>query len=385
MVIRRSKVICLLMLMLIIIYYSQGVLYPMGTILSQTALLLLLAISGAYLVMYIFVVRRSSSFVRAWTILLMLNLIYFVFDGSLAHIDSFQAVLLNMLPFYAFFIFAQENILQRRHLIIFFLVLLPLVIVRFVTSYVELQEFRNKEDVVDNTVYMFFGLLPFVFLFKNRIISISILFTILTFIIQSGKRAAFVAGIITLVVYIYFSFKSFKGNQYYFWRILLFLVLFLVVGAWGYNRFLENEFLIYRLTLMLEGDSAGRDLLASQVFDFWYDSDNVFVYLFGHGFQTSEKVTSIGSHNDWLDILASFGIFGFLSYVFLFVFAGKEIFWNDWNYMYKGCFISLILIAFVASLTSRWYWSSFAYSQMLLLPYLVANNSKSLRLTTSAG
>src|SRR5699024_5281229 len=117
------KILCLLMLILVFVYYSQGVLYPNGTLLSSVALISLLLISSLYFILFrIFYRDKLNVFIKAWTGLLVVNIAYFFWDGSLKYLGEFQAVLLNMLPFYAFYIFADKGVLKRKHLIWFFVV-----------------------------------------------------------------------------------------------------------------------------------------------------------------------------------------------------------------------------------------------------------------------
>jgi len=363
-------------MVLIIVYYAQGVIYPVGTFISRVSLLLLLFVSAIYFVVFLLSRVYAPSFVKAWTALLIVNSVYFLLEGDLAYVGAFQSILLNMLPFYAFYYFSQQGVLSRNHLIVFFVVLLPIVIIRFVTSSIEMQDLINKEEVVDNTVYLFLGLLPYVFLFRRTSFSIAAILVIWIFLVQSGKRAAFIAGAITMLVLFYFQFKSMSSQKRQLGKRLFWVVSLVCVIVWGFNRFLENEFLVHRLQLMLQGDTAGRDKLYKEVFTTWYESNSVVQYLFGRGFQTSEKVTSSGSHNDWLDILASFGLVGFLVYFILFTAGFMQLFEKGWVNYKKAGFVCLILIALLASLTSRWYWSSFAYSQMLLLPYLLASRNR---------
>src|SRR5690606_32356166 len=142
----------------------------------------------------------------------------------------------------------------------------------------------------------------------------------------------------------YFQFKSMSSQKRQLGKRLFWVVSLVCVIVWGFNRFLENEFLVHRLQLMLQGDTAGRDKLYKEVFTTWYESNSVVQYLFGRGFQTSEKVTSSGSHNDWLDILASFGLVGFLVYFILFTAGFMQLFEKGWVNYKKAGFVCLILI-----------------------------------------
>ena len=77
-------------------------------------------------------------------------------------------------------------------------------------------------------------------------------------------------------------------------------------------------------------------------------------------------------------MLASFGLLGFLLYFTLFVTLLFAAFEKGWDKNKKIIFICFLGIAFLMSMTSRWYWSSFAYFNFLILPYLLATKKERL-------
>ena len=380
----KSKYILYLMLSLVLIYFSQGILYPTGTIVSQIAYVLIIIISIFYFLFYLQQFRRCSFFIKIWIFFLLLNIVYFCIDLNLVYLDSFKMVLLNMLPLFCFYYFSQRQLLRRQDLIVFFLILFPLICYKFATARTELQDFKNDERVVENTVYLIVGVLPFIFIIKHRGLSMIFLFVTLLFIVQSGKRAAFLAGVITLILFLIYQLNFLKGKNKRFLDVGYILTFLIALGTWGVSFFMDNDFLIYRLELMFSGDSAGRDDLYQEVIRSWYSIDSVTNYLLGGGFSSSQKITKMGSHNDWTEVTASFGALGFLLYFLLFlsmvvVVLKKQLVSNN-----LVSFVTLISIGLLVSLTSRWYWSSFAFTQFLLLPYLLAtgekNNSNQIKL-----
>ena len=377
---KKEIFFCLLMLFLLPTYYAQGVLYPSGGMVGQIILLLFFLISLFYFFKVLFFTKeRLPLFIKIWTGLLLLNIIGFFLKGKFdnENISILRSILLNLLPFYAFYYFAQKGILKRQHLIAVLTVLTPLCIVLFIQSNLQLQDLRNREDVVDNTIYLFLGLIPFVFLFKRKVYAIIALLIFWIFIVQSAKRAAVVCGAAGILLFFYYQLKT-LNKQYLIRSYFIGIGLIFGISYWGYNYFTENEFLLTRIMQMSEGDTSGRDQLSKAVFFSWYESNNLMVYLFGRGFNTSSEVTTHVSHNDWLEMLAGFGILGFFIYFSIFSIAFKEFLHKNWSFDKKIIFICIIMIGVVTSLTSRWYWSSFAYSQCLLLPYILAtrNNEK---------
>src|SRR5690625_3485050 len=77
------------------------------------------------------------------------------------------------------------------------------------------------------------------------------------------------------------------------------------------------------------------------------------------------------SHNDWMEILAGYGLFGFIVYIYMFYYLIRIAFHNKKNDL-NLILITIILISIIISMTSRWY--SGAYTPMIgvLLPYIIA-------------
>ena len=146
----------------------------------------------------------------------------------------------------------------------------------------------------------------------------------------------------------------------------------------SYDFFSSDNFIVERLISMLDGDTSGRTNLNNIIFSNWYNSNDLKTYIFGDGFHNSVRITNNVSHNDWLDLLSSFGVLGFGLYAAIFFFTFREIISNNWAANKKASFICLISIALITSVSSRWIGSSFAYSQILLLPYLLATKNKTV-------
>ncbi|TYB79042.1 O-antigen ligase family protein [Bizionia myxarmorum] len=372
----KDKYICNFLLILVLLYYGQGIVYPMGSVLSQASLLILMLASIVYFIKELFLEKlKISLFVKAWTALLLLNVIGFFLKGKFESFGALQSILLNMLPFYTFHYFSRKDVLTKNNLITLLVLLLPIFIYKFIQSNIELQALKNREDVVDNTIYMFLGLIPFAFLFKRKLFSLITLLVLWIIIVQSSKRAAIICGAYGVLLFYYYQLKTVNKKHQLLNYIFTISVIF-GLSYLGYNYLMTNDYILLRLEYMYEGSSSGRDRLNEIVFAAWYESNNYITLLFGNGFATSGDVTINVSHNDWLDLLASFGLLGFGLYATLFYSSLKEIISGNWILNKKVAFMCLMGIGLVTSLTSRWYGSSFGYSQMLLLPYLLATKNK---------
>jgi hypothetical protein len=367
-----GKSICNLLIFLFIVYYGQGIFYVSGGVISRLAILIIMSISFIYFIKVVFIDKAHLSvLIKSWTALLLLNIIGFFLNGDLEKFSFLQPILINMLPFYVFYYFSKKRILVRNHLIFLLIVLLPLLIIKFIQSGIELEILKGREDVVDNAAYLFLGLLPFIFLFKKKIISLFLLLVFWFFIMQSAKRAVIICLLITILIYFYYLIISVDKKLKVFNYAFLFTLIFVII-YWGYQNLIEQEFVLSRIQKMAEGDSSGRDGIASIAFASWYESNSYITLLFGNGFLTTLEVTSMQSHNDWIELLVSFGLLGFVLFFLIFYYLIKEILHKDLTTKNRAMFICFFCIAIITSITSRWYGSNFAYSQVILLPYLLS-------------
>src|SRR5690606_16668858 len=103
------------------------------------------------------------------------------------------------------------NYLNSKHLMRFFVFMLPVFIIQFYTSTARTLAERDisEDSLVNNVSYSFVGLLPFIFLFKKRkILSYFLMMVLIIFIIQGAKRGAIISGAIGLIIFIYYQLKT---------------------------------------------------------------------------------------------------------------------------------------------------------------------------------
>jgi hypothetical protein len=369
----RDRLSCWVLLCCVVLYFSQQIILPFEGV-GQVLLVVIYGISFLYFIKLMISKEKFHRIMKIWVILLMMNLFGYLFSSNHSDFEILKAVLLNFLPFFPFYYFSKKNILSNKHIVGVFFVLLPIFILKFQRSTRILEIEKFNDDFVDNTVYFFIGLLPFIFFIKNKIVAFLSLMVIWFFMVQSAKRGAILAGIITIIFY--FIHNLYTADKKASMRTFIMLFLFIGFSFFGYSLYMENEFLLNRMDDMLEGDSSGRDFIAINAFLTWYQSDNIFAILFGLGYNSIKSITGHVSHNDWVDMLTSYGLFGFMLYSSIFIIFTKEILKKDWIIDKKIVLILFFFIAFISSMTSRWYWCNFAYTQMIILPYILATKNK---------
>lgn len=372
------------LLILLVIYYSQGSLYAQGSLISKVALALVLGISVFYFIKTLVFTTNKGSFYIAWSLLLILNTLGYIFTGVLGnpdHFSMFKGIMMASLPFYPFYYFSKKNVLQSSHLIRFFIVMLPITILQFFLNAQQILSERvtDNTDLVNNVAYSFVALIPFVFLFKRKkIIAVSAILILIFFIIQGAKRGALISGAIGLLFFVYLQLRMVNKKKRF--RGYLFVVIAAIsMSYYAYTTFQNNQFLISRVQSIGEGDGSGRLIIYANIINNWYNG-GFLNHLFGFGFAASLELSGIGNfaHNDWLELLSNFGILGVCIYFYLFSSAARFTFISNWKIDKKVMFLTIILIWFFITLVSMSYTNPSSYIQAILLAYLVGSESKIL-------
>ena len=334
------------------IYYAQGIFYPSGSLISQISLLLILFISALFLIKTLLIKNRNSKFYKVWTAFLGLNVLGFLFTadyGNTNHINMFKGIIGCFLLFYPFYYYARAKIIKSAYFFTLLCLLLPLTILQFYLNKNAVLTSSNSENIVNNIAYLFVALIPFVFFIKKKVLSVAIMMTLMFFIIQGAKRGAVIAGSIGLCLYVYFQLKNVKkAKKIQGYLVAALVVIILIIFA--YHTFSNNQFLIHRMDLMEEGNTSNRDIIWRQIFNSWYNS-NFYHFLIGFGFAGSLLLTGGNyAHNDWLELLANFGLIGVLLYLLLFVTAFNSFLNSKLKDDKKILILTITLIWFLISL-----------------------------------
>ncbi len=381
---RNDKFIQLLILSLFAVYFSQGIFYAQSSIISQTALALVVLISAYYFIKYWFSGITKDPFSRIWGLLLVVNIFGYIFTQDLAnpvYFGMFKGVLFSSLPLFPFYYFARKRTLEIKYLKLFVIIMIPITILQYYTNENRILAERLSVDnieVVNNTAYTFVGLIPFIFLFKDKKNIANILMVILMiFIIQSAKRGALIAGAIGFLLFISYQIKTIKRKN----RLKGFLFVSAGLGIMIYylNQFLENnEYLLSRLQSIEEGNSSGRDLIYTFLLEGWLQG-NFIQLLLGFGFASSFKMAGNYAHNDWLELLTNFGLMGVLLYLVLFYYGFKILISSKWLPSKKIMLLCVMLIWLFISFLSMGYMSlQEGYLRAIILGCLIGSQSKEL-------
>lgn len=308
-----------IILILFLVYNLQGVFYESGGIISQSLILLVILIAFISFIKVI-LSHPNDKVVTIWMIFILLNIFYYL--GSLnwnrsLDVNHLKGILSGMLPFFVFY----ESGKKGKDLItsfkLFFIVALIVTIVTYFRNKTQFMIEYQTDNVVNNMAYSFIPLVPFVFLFKGKVIlQYSFVLLIATFVILGSKRGAIVSCIFSMICFMYYTYKDLSGKSIYN-KIILILLSFSAIYI-VYSVFLGNSFILQRFERVAEVQISHRDVIYRTIWNYWLNASSVFNLLFGFGFVASVEITGkYLAHNDWLEVLSNMGLMGVIIYASL--------------------------------------------------------------------
>lgn len=363
-----------LVFLLLLTYFSQGVLYPTGTTYAKVILVVSLLIQTIYFFLSLKYINRAV--VNSIALLIILNILYYLFSssGTEIYFSSFitlKLILYNLLFFFFSFYLSLKNIISEKNILYFYLVIFIITILNYYSLSNKISYDLEREEFTNNLGYTFVTLLPFLFLIKRKYISIIILFISLIYILLSAKRGAIIIGITFTLYYFYQEYIKNSGKKF-LTNIFILLTLITIFSYILYDLFISSVYLQKRLLMTLEGNSSGRDSLYSNIFNYWLSShDNILNYLFGFGYNAAYNIVGTYAHNDWLELLLMSGILGVGIYLSFFI---QLFFFSNKSYLEirdKKILVSILLIWILKSMFSMGYGSLTMLYINVLLGYII--------------
>ena len=364
------------------IYFCQGVLYPSGFILGKISALLIILISSFYLFKVFLLKINKSLFCYSWLALITLNTIGFLFEGKFfgIHFSQYRNILISLLPFFPFYYFGLKGYLTDEKVLKLFILMLPISILSFYINRNNILENQmvDDENVVTNKAYLFVALLPYVFLIsKRKIFAIFSFLVLIFFIIQSAKRGALISAVMGAIIFIYYQFSTIDPKKRFQGYIFSFIA-FILILKFSLDLYQSNEYLVNRMSKIEDGGS-GRDIIYSNLWNNWYESNHILNYLFGFGFVSTIHYSGTGhlAHNDWLELLTNFGLLGLFVYLSIFLSMIEMILGKGMKKKYKLILICIFLISLVQTIISMYYTSPTTIFSAILLGYICSQYIKS--------
>lgn len=295
-----------------------------------------------------------SGIEKAILIFTGLNLIYFFVSylWSNPSTTTLGNTLYALLAFVMFAFLGKEGILTQK----FILVSAILLTVAAIPSFYNAQQLAlaklasGGDEATVNASTIFLMLLPLLFCLRNRVISLVLFCVCLFFLISGAKRGNILAAVIPAVLYAWMLYKENKRNVF---KISVLIIAIAAIALWIKDLVLSDEYLLRRLEQTLEGNTSGRDVIYSTMWDMWYGVGSIVNLLFGYGYNGTFLYSPMHkfAHNDWLEILVDFGLLGALFYAAIFISFARLYFRLDRGYPRLVC-IAIVSIWFMKTLYS---------------------------------
>ncbi len=389
--------LCNLFLFAFIVYFAQGSFYANGSIISQFMLIVFLLIS-VYCGIRVLNERGKPFFIWALYLFLGMYLIgtVWAYTGDLAStrggtivnpLDYFKRILISLTPFFAGYYFSKKGQLGEKVMLVFFLFLIIDTVFSFYFNNERvLSRYSTvKEEVTNNISYNFVGLLLFIPLLSKRIYwgyaGMGVLFY---YIMIGAKRGAIIIGFLLAILNVFYLLRSSgKDVKKIIRNFFIGLVGLVAVGLIAYFVFQDRTYLQRRLEQTLEGNVSGRDTIYSAILYAWYESDSIWNYLFGLGYLSSIRIAGNYAHNDWLELLSSFGLCGVFVYILFFVGLFKIALNRNHTFEQRYIVFMFTIYLGLKSLISMGFMDSFTTGiGLILVGYILGKNKESISLAS---
>jgi hypothetical protein len=304
----------------------------MGNISSQNSSgLLFLIFSGIYI---FFNLRRYPVFINFfifYSIVLLTSNLFGIILGTVNIIEINNIVFVTIFPtvslIFIYTALTKGHIKIEFFILITFFFLMALMLIYFYYYYVILviSSIDNKELSQWNSSYAILVALPIGLLINNKAVKSILIFLSIIVVFSSLKRGGIVAMSLSLVFYFCVSLLH-KKNKSFFKIIFQFIGLpVLVIGFLLLLTYLNNYFDVYdRFRNMRQDRGSGRlDIYMKVLFNF--NNFSINELLLGRGLNGVSKTLGISAHNDYLEVLFDYGLFGFCALLLIFF---KLISWN---------------------------------------------------------
>lgn len=283
-----------------------------------------------------------------------LNLVYFFVSylWSNPSTTTLGNTLYALFAFVMFAFFGKKGILSPKFITISAVILTIVAIPSFYyaqqLALAKLLGGGNETTV--NASVIFLMLLPSLFCVKKRIVSLILFCICLFFLVVGAKRGNILAAVIPSVLYVWMLFKENRKNVF---KIAGLMISVAVIAVWVKDLVLTDEYLLSRIEETVEGNSSGRDVIYSEMWNMWAGTEKIINFLFGYGYNGTLLYSPLHkfAHNDWLEILVDFGLLGAVIYASIFISFAGLYFKLDKGYARTVCIV-IVSIWFLKTLYS---------------------------------
>ena len=366
------------------LFFSALAVYQLLGLVSVVARVMLVVI----LVLAIVCMGKSFVYIQRSVInglflLLFLNTLYYLISPKIIEGTSnwettgfFANTGMNLSVFFISYYFAINKKIELKEMQFLFIIIFILTSIRFfITKDFILMEYGRMRTM--NMAYDFVIFMPYLLLFRHKLVPVVFLLPTLYYVMYGGKRGAILIYSLSAVFIVYnYYFRNVKGHVI---RNLIIISALCYVGLTiATDVFQQSELLQHRLEQTSKGDLNGRGSIFGNIFEAWANG-GFLQLLLGFGFCSSVRFSGNYAHSDWLELLSTAGLLGVTIYLILFI--------QMYMFSKRQCYIDrdrkiLFLILFIWLLKSFF---SMSYCDVGSMPmtflcgYVVGNNQTAIK------
>lgn len=334
------------------LYYMQGTLYPEGNVISQGLLAVFLLMSIYYFIK-VFKYRHVPKPVIALRYLAIMFGIYGLLRLGVSttgwkYVNEsttyFKEYELSILPFFAFYYFSREHMINTKWFYNFSFIFFGTAIASF--FYQEAQALLRsfRDEVTNNSGYFVVSLMPLLVFFRKKpLLQYIALFLVFILVMHGMKRGAIMVVVLGGVYFIWASFKKARGTKKFLFVIMGGVA---VVGAIVFVQDLlaNSDYMQFRLEQTRSGDMSERENMYPAYYHYFFDHAGPLEYLFGYGANGTLKNMGDFAHQDWLETMMNQGFLG----LSLLLFFWLSMLITLWRSRLQNCpSITVIIALFV--------------------------------------
>lgn len=315
-----------------VLYYLQGVLYPTGGAISIGLLGINLLVS-IYCAIKIWQMPNNPPYITGLNLLVLMftiygfylilmnpSTVYYSMSGmSMASYNYIKCIYLSLLPIYAFYYFSLKGYLTVERLrwwAVVFCISCVVSYYNYMHQAMErlLESGSSAEEITNNAGYLFLSLIPIWVVYRRKpLLQYAGLAFCMAFILMGMKRGAIAIGGVVILYLIWQIIRNARGKQ----RVIVILLtaVLAVVGVYFViDMMTSSDYFMQRLEATKEGNSSGRDSLYSFFWTYFTEKADAIQYLFGRGANGTLEIYYNYAHNDWLEIAVNQGLLGIIVY-----------------------------------------------------------------------
>lgn len=314
----------------------------------------LLSVMVSVYIAYRFIMReKMRTFEKLCYAFVGMNFVYFFasFLWMSPAMTQIGNIMCAMLAFPTFIYLGRKGVLTERFMLVAMVVLTACSIpVYFHMMHSKMAILGNSSVTVNASTY-FLLILPLCILFYRKKCSLIVYIICMIFIMMSGKRGNLVGAAIPSIFFLYLKYKDAKKS---FLKLIPYILGVCIGLYYGTEFLLSSEQMMLKLTIMMEGDSSGRDVILSHLWNVWYNSNDIISYIFGYGYDGTLQNGGMYAHNDWMELLICSGLIGVVAYLAIF-FSLFSFFLKRKSFLQQSVLISICTIWLLKTLVSMGY------------------------------